>query len=293
MSTTLTRERDIELRKLEFELAKKYIGGTPWRIVAWGLGNFAVWVALWPLVMTGLLPLWAGFLLATLSVILSYLPSHEAQHSNIARPGSRLRWLNELVGHVSTIHLVFPYKVGRLTHLEHHAHTNNPELDPDYSVTAETWWKSVLNSVRSRINRDKVGGNAAYAKAVDRIGGKAASDAKLEALALNLFYWGFLAVMAWSGYALEALLLWWLPRHIGLTYIQLLLSWAPHHPGDKTGRYKDTRAFRYFLGNYGALGMEYHIIHHLHPSIPLHKNMPAYREMKPILEERGCDLGGL
>ncbi|WP_425063835.1 fatty acid desaturase [Pyruvatibacter mobilis] len=293
MSTTLTRERDIELRKLEFEIAKKYIGGTPWRIVAWGLGNFAVWVALWPLVMTGLLPLWAGFLLATLSITLSYLPSHEAQHSNIARPGSRLRWLNELVGHVSTIHLVFPYKVGRLTHLEHHAHTNNPELDPDYSVTAETWWKSVLNSVRSRINRDKVGGNAAYAKAVDRIGGKAASDAKIEALALNLFYWGFLAVMAWSGYALEALLLWWLPRHIGLTYIQLLLSWAPHHPGDKTGRYKDTRAFRYFLGNYGALGMEYHIIHHLHPSIPLHKNMPAYREMKPILEERGCDLGGL
>jgi beta-carotene hydroxylase len=293
MSTTLTRERDIELRKLEFEIAKKYIGGTPWRIVAWGLGNFAVWVALWPLVITGMLPLWAGFLLATLSITLSYLPSHEAQHSNIARPGSRLRWLNELVGHVSTIHLVFPYKVGRLTHLEHHAHTNNPELDPDYSVTAETWWKSVLNSVRSRINRDKVGGNAAYGKAVDRIGGKAASDAKLEALALNLFYWGFLAVMAWSGYALEALLLWWLPRHIGLTYIQLLLSWAPHHPGDKTGRYKDTRAFRYFLGNYGALGMEYHIIHHLHPSIPLHKNMPAYREMKPILEERGCDLGGL
>ncbi|GGD23655.1 beta-carotene hydroxylase [Pyruvatibacter mobilis] len=293
MSTTLTRERDIELRKLEFEIAKKYIGGTPWRIVAWGLGNFAVWVALWPLVITGMLPLWAGFLLATLSITLSYLPSHEAQHSNIARPGSRLRWLNELVGHVSTIHLVFPYKVGRLTHLEHHAHTNNPELDPDYSVTAETWWKSVLNSVRSRINRDKVGGNAAYGKAVDRIGGKAASDAKLEALALNLFYWGFLAVMAWSGYALEALLLWWLPRHIGLTYIQLLLSWAPHHPGDKTGRYKDTRAFKYFLGNYGALGMEYHIIHHLHPSIPLHKNMPAYREMKPILEERGCDLGGL
>lgn len=293
MSTTLTRERDIELRKLEFEIAKKFIGGTPWRIVAWGLGNFAVWVALWPLVITGMLPLWAGFLLATLSITLSYLPSHEAQHSNIARPGSRLRWLNELVGHVSTIHLVFPYKVGRLTHLEHHAHTNNPELDPDYSVTAETWWKSVLNSIRSRINRDKVGGNAAYGKAVDRIGGKAASDAKLEALALNLFYWGFLAVMAWSGYALEALLLWWLPRHIGLTYIQLLLSWAPHHPGDKTGRYKDTRAFRYFLGNYGALGMEYHIIHHLHPSIPLHKNMPAYREMKPILEERGCDLGGL
>ena len=279
--------------RLERDVAARHLNKFPYFAVFWAFSNVAVWLALWPLVFLGVLPLWLGFIIATVNITLSYLPSHEAQHSNIARPGSSLRWLNELVGHVSTIHLVFPYKVGRLTHLEHHAHTNNPELDPDYSVTAETWWKSVLNSVRSRINRDKVGGNAAYGKAVDRIGGKAASDAKLEALALNLFYWGFLAVMAWGGYALEALLLWWLPRHIGLTYIQLLLSWAPHHPGDKTGRYKDTRAFRYFLGNYGALGMEYHIIHHLHPSIPLHKNMAAYRELKPILEERGCDLGGL
>jgi len=290
---TLTRERDAELRKLEFEIAKKYIGGTPWRIVAWGLGNFAFWLALWPLVMTGILPLWAGFLLATLSITLSYLPSHEAQHNNIARPGTSLRWLNELVGYVSTIHLVFPFKTARITHLEHHAHTNNPELDPDYGVTAKGWWDAIATSVRNRINRNAAGGDAAYARALERIGGEAAAQARKEALYLNLTYWAVLTVLAWSGFALEALLLWWLPRHIGITYIQLLLSWAPHHPGERTGRYKDTRAFRYFLGNYGALGMEYHIIHHLHPAIPLHKNMAAYREMKPILEERGCDLGGL
>ncbi len=290
---SLTHERDAELRRQEFAIAKKYTGGTPWRIVFWGLGNVAVWLSLWPLVMTGTLPLWAGFILATLCVTICYLPSHEAQHNNIARPNTSLRWLNELVGYVSTIPMVLPYRTARLTHLEHHAHTNNPELDPDYSVTADGWWPAISKSIRTRINRSGAGQNAAYAAALDRIGGEAAARARIEALAMNLAYWGILTALAWSGFALEALLLWWLPRHVGVTYIQLLLSWAPHHPGEETGRYKDTRAFKYRFGNILAMGMEYHIIHHLHPSIPLHKNMPAYREMKPILEERGCDLGGL
>lgn len=293
MTNTLTHERDAELRRQEFAIAKKYTGGTPWRIVVWGLGNFAFWLALWPLVLTGTLPLWAGFILSTLSITICYLPSHEAQHNNIARPGTKLRWLNELVGYVSTIPMLLPFKTARLTHLEHHAHTNNPELDPDYSVTAKGWLDAILTSIRGRINRRKGGGNDAYAKTLDRIGGKAATHARIEALALTIPHWIILAALAWSGFALEALLFWWLPRHIGVTYIQLLLSWAPHHPGEQTGRYKDTRAFKYAFGNIAAMGMEYHIIHHLHPAIPLHKNMAAYRELKPILEERGCDLGGL
>jgi len=39
------------------------------------------------------------------------------------------------------------------------------------------------------------------------------------------------------------------------------------------------------------MGMQYHIVHHLHPYIPLSQTPAAYREMKPILRARGCDLG--
>ena len=46
-----------------------------------------------PVTFTGVLPLWAAFVLSTLSITLCYLPSHEAQHSIIATEGSRLRWL--------------------------------------------------------------------------------------------------------------------------------------------------------------------------------------------------------
>jgi beta-carotene hydroxylase len=47
------------------------------------------------------------------------------------------------------------------------------------------------------------------------------------------------------------------------------------------------------VGNLGTMGMQYHIVHHLHPRIPLYRTPQAYREMRPILEARGCDLHNL
>ena len=37
----------------------------------------------------------------------------------------------------------------------------------------------------------------------------------------------FLFALAWSGYAFVACFLFWLPRHLGLSYIRYWLSWAP------------------------------------------------------------------
>ena len=102
-----------------------------------------------------------------------------------------------------------------------------------------------------------------------------------------------LAALAWSGFVWEAILLWWLPVRIAQVYINFYLSWAPHHPMVKRGRYRETRAFRSIWGNIGSSGMQYHIIHNLYPTIPLNRHPAVYRALRPILEERGCELGGL
>ena len=52
-----------ELKRAEAAIARKYMGRVPWEMVAWGLGNFALWLSIWPLTLTGVLPLWAAFLL--------------------------------------------------------------------------------------------------------------------------------------------------------------------------------------------------------------------------------------
>ena len=292
MTVDVTAMSEPDLMKLERKIARKYLGGVPWFAVVWGLGNCAIWLALWPLVFSGLLPLWVGFLIATANVTLSYLPSHEAQHAIIARDGEPLRWLNELVGHVSTIPLAMPYRALRATHMEHHTYANDPELDPDYSNNAKTGLQAIWKSFVNRQPRAEGGFNK-YGEVLMRLTTPDAAKAVRDSIFYQLVFYGILFGLAWSGYALEGALLWWLPRHIGLTYIQFFLSWAPHHPMKEKGRYRDTRAFRSALGNIGSFGMQFHIIHHLHPRIPLTRTPAAYWEMRSILQARGCDLGGL
>lgn len=280
---------DAELARLERDVARKHIGKFPWLIVFWAFANLAVWLALWPLVITDVIPLWAGFIIASINATICYLPSHEAQHDIIARPGSKLRWLNELVGHLSTIPLALPYKVAKVTHVEHHKHTNHDELDPDISTRANGPLHAIWRAVQSRQPRGDGAFNA-YAATLMRLGRR------------DLLFWGavyrfgwFLILfgLAWSGYALEAACLWWLPHHIGYTYIQVVLSWAPHHPANETARLRATRSFKTRFGNLLSMGMQFHIVHHLHPRIPLYRTPQAYWEMRPILEARGARVDEL
>ena len=280
---------EADLMTLEREIARKHIDKFPYFAVAWAFTNLAVWLSLWPLVFTGVLPLWAGFLIASFNVAACYLPSHEAQHDIIARPGTKLRWLNQLVGHLSTIPLVLPYRVARLTHLEHHAHANDPALDPDHSTHASGPLQAIWKSIQNRQPGAK-GGEASYGETLVRIG---RPEVMLDAAIYSLVFYGTLFGLAWSGHAIEAALLWWLPRHVGMTYIQYYLSWAPHHPATDKGRYRDTRSFRSIFGNICSMGMQYHIVHHLHPRIPLYRTPKAYWQMRDILEARGCRLEGL
>jgi beta-carotene hydroxylase len=285
--TEARSERD-RMRE-ESAIARKYMGKLPWEMVIWGLGNFCVWVALWPLTFSGILPLWAGFLLSTFCITISYLPSHDAQHSIIAAEGTPLRWLNELVGHVSIIPLVLPYRIAWITHRQHHAHANDPDLDPDYYNNGDTWMRAVWNGIQGR----QPGADSAYKTIGQTSDDPQIKRALMEGVALNTSFYVILAALAWSGYALEACFMWWLPRHIASSYIQLFLSWAPHYPTQETGRYRDTRAWRARIGTVLTMWMEFHIVHHLYPTIPLFKTRTAYYEMRHLLIERGCRNDGL
>lgn len=276
-----------ELMAAERAIAARHIDRFPWGSVAWAFLNLACWLSLWPLTMMGILPVWAAFPIACANMALSYLPSHEAQHDIIARPGAKLRWLNETVGHLSTLPLLLPYRVAKLTHLEHHKHANHPELDPDYGTHADTALQSVWQTIKGQQPGEK---SNAYGETLARIG---RPEVALDAVVYELVYYAIMIGLCWSGHALEAALIWFLPKHIGLIYIRHYLSWAPHNPGMSQGRYRDTRGFRSAVGNVLSMGMQFHIIHHLHPRIPLMRTPRAYYEMREILEARGCRMDGL
>lgn len=282
----LSNLSDAELRKLENKIARKHSGMFPWLMVFWAFGNLAFWLTLWPLVLFDVVPLWLGFILSTISLSLVYLPTHDAQHDIIARPGQKLRWLNELVGHATSWMIVYPFNVLRLTHMDHHRHTNDPDLDPDITSHANGAWQAIWRSVQERQPKGRRAGD--YIASAERAGRK---DLILMAIAYKLGHFAILFALAWSGYALEAFFLWWLPYQLGITYIVFFLSWVPHSPGMQQERYRDTKSWKSMVGNIGSMGMQYHIVHHLHPYIPLDRTPAAYREMRPILEARECELG--
>jgi beta-carotene hydroxylase len=272
----------------ERAIVQKYIGGFPWLMVTWGLGGFLLWLSLWPLASSGQIPVWLGCIIASIILSGCYLPTHEAQHGNIGRPNTSLRWLNELVGHVSVFPTIFPYRLHRAIHLKHHAHSNDIDRDPDMYMRADSIWGAAKNAWLSK----QPGHTGALADNVlaenpnkDRL--------VLEALLVTRLAWVLMVVLAWSGFALEVLMLWWIPRQIAGIYTPVTLSWAPHHPMKETGRYRDTRGWRSPVGTILSSGMEYHLVHHLFPSIPLNKTPAAYRELKPLLEAEGASLNGL
>ncbi|WP_206185845.1 fatty acid desaturase [Sphingosinicella sp. BN140058] len=281
-----------ELLRLEREIAARHTGGGMWGYSVAALGGFALWVALFPLTMMGIIPLWIGFVASTVLATGGYVTSHEAMHSNIARKGDPLRWLNELVGQVSTIPLIFPFSMARMMHLQHHYHCNDPERDPDYPDAAPSAWKAI---VKTWLNRQPRNGGSIhhYKKILAELDSPASRRAQRDTALLQLAAMAIFFATAWSGHALAVAAVWWLPRHIALSYIRFYLSWAPHHPRTGQGRYGNTKVFKSNLGHVMSMCMETHIIHHLYPSIPNHRTRAAYYEMREILAARGVDVSAL
>jgi beta-carotene hydroxylase len=137
----------------EKAIAKSFSQRFQWEMVLIGLGQAVIWLSLWPLVLNGIIDLWVGFLIASLCACFAYLPSHEAQHGNYSRGNPKLRWLDGFVGHITLITLMYSYHLLRVTHMKHHAYTNDPEKDPDY-LNAHT--SSVLKVIKNVLDGSTV-----------------------------------------------------------------------------------------------------------------------------------------
>jgi beta-carotene hydroxylase len=79
---------EAELIRLEREIARRHIDKFPYLAVSWPFGNLAVWLSLWPLVFMGIIPLWIGFIIATLN--LPTEPRSPTRYNCQARDGAAL-----------------------------------------------------------------------------------------------------------------------------------------------------------------------------------------------------------
>ena len=130
----------------ERKLARTFMGRIEWEMIVIGLGQFTLWIATWVLVIVGTIPLYAGFLIALFTACNAYLPSHAGQHGHLSGGKKNLQWLDYWVGQMSVIPLAQSHEILKATHLKHHAHTNDPDNDPDFfHGNAKSWLGAVRN----------------------------------------------------------------------------------------------------------------------------------------------------
>jgi beta-carotene hydroxylase len=289
-----------EQRRRERAIAAKYRDDIAWRIVFEAVWGFGLWVAMIVLAMRGIVPYWVACLANGWVAYLMYMPLHEATHGNIMGSHTRLRWLNDAVGSLSSIPMWFSYRAHAPSHMKHHAFTNDPERDPDHLVAGPFL---DLFPISARF--------AALQFAVPVFGvlriesgpvldwlrkglGEALPDEfemrkQFHFLSACLVVFVTLCV---TGYAKEAVFLWWLPSRIGFFCVTALFAWLPHLPHVERGRYRDTRVTLFPFSTMICRGHDRHILHHMFPRVPHYRLPKLFEEMRPILEENGVRIEG-
>jgi beta-carotene hydroxylase len=231
------------------------------------------------------LPGWCCFGLNTLALHLAGTVIHDASHN----AAHRNRIINAILGHGSALMLGFTFPVFTRVHLQHHANVNDPENDPDHFVsTGGPLWL-----IAPRFFYHEV---YFFQRRLWR---------KLELLEwfLSRLTFGVLVYCAWRFEFLDYFANYWFsPALVVGLALGLFFDYLPHRPFEDRNRWKNARVYPGAVLNWLIMGQNYHLVHHLWPSIPWYKYKPTYELMKPLLDEKGSpqslglsqrkDLGG-
>lgn len=213
---------------------------------------------------------WCVFLMNVLSLHLSGTVIHDASHNS----AHRNRWVNSLLGHGSALILGFSFPVFTRVHLQHHAHVNDPENDPDHFVsTGGPLWLIAARFFYHEIYFFKR---------------RLWRNWELLEWFLGRLAVGLLVFTAWQfdflGYIFNY---WFSPALVVGIALGLFFDYLPHRPFEDRDRWKNARVYPSPILNLLIMGQNYHLVHHLWPSVPWYKYQPTYKIMRPLLDQKG------
>ncbi len=213
---------------------------------------------------------WCVFFMNVLSLHLAGTVIHDASHNS----AHRNRAVNALLGHGSALILGFSFPVFTRVHLQHHAHVNDPENDPDHYVsTGGPLWLIAARFFYHEIYFFKR---------------RLWRNWELLEWFLGRSAVGLLVFIAWRfdflGYIFNY---WFSPALVVGIALGLFFDYLPHRPFEDRDRWKNARVYPSPILNLLIMGQNYHLVHHLWPSVPWYKYKPTYEVMRPLLDEKG------
>lgn len=227
---------------------------------------------------------WLTVPLAATVTFLMFSVMHESTHHAI----STRTPLNDAFGHLS-VPFVAPYAsfpMITFIHIEHHRNTNEPKsVDPDAWTSEGPWWQ--LPFRWATID----GWYLVYYL-------RRAGERPRAELALTVaIFTGVLAgvgVAVAAGYGVEVATL-LAGQRLGLMVLAWWFDYLPHHGLTATQREDRYRATRVRVGAEGVLTplfvyQNYHLVHHLHPSVPFYRYVRAWRRNEQAYLDRNVAI---
>jgi len=225
----------------------------------------------------GWFPWWASIGLGFLASFAGFTPVHEAVHGNVCR----VKAVNDGMGHLCALLLTGALGPYRFLHREHHLHTNVSRADPDHWCGEGPRWALPLRWLTQDIGylwfylprwRTRP-----WTEGADLLG----SSCLYVVVAVS----SFLLNPHWF-YAL--CLGWFIPARLALFALAATFSWLPHTPHVATDRYHATTVHSSSWLTWMLLGQNYHLVHHLNPSLPFYRLAAAWKQTRVELLERGA-----
>jgi beta-carotene hydroxylase len=215
-------------------------------------------------------PDWCCFCMNVVALHLVGTVIHDASHNAAHRD----RLLNAILGHGSALMLGFAFPVFTRVHLQHHAHVNDPKNDPDHFVStggplwliaARFFYHEVYFFQRQLWRKYEL----------------------LEWFLSRLFVVTVVLVSIHYDFLGYILNFWFCPALVVGLALGLFFDYLPHRPFQERDRWHNARVYPSAILNILIGGQNYHLIHHLWPSIPWYNYKPAYEVMKPLLDAKG------
>lgn len=224
----------------------------------------------------GALPLYWAILFNTIAAYMSFTPAHDASHGSV----SANRALNDWVGRLATV-LQSPvpfFRAFRYIHMQHHRFTNDKTKDPDLYVGSGPGWLLPLKWTTLDINY-------LYRYLNPSVFMKRPKSERREMLLALLFAAVVLAVISANGWLNYYLLLFLIPGRITAIFLAITFDFLPHYPHqaqakDQPFQCTSNRVGMEWLLTPVLLFQNYHLVHHLYPSVPFYRLLKIWYARK-------------
>ncbi len=287
-----------DMTEVEERVVEKYSNQFPTTVfLGWILGLLAYVGSVLSCLFLDL-PITGGVIIAILSSCLMFPCMHGAAHGHFRGKNGKHKTLNSIVGHSAGNITQFSFTQYKNLHMDHHKYTNIKGSDPDY-VQLKSYWSLAIYVVSSYVIQVLRAIPVIGKRAMKKLPRFARERIKKYTTSFSIWqvratYIVFLASI-YSGYGKYVFWLWLFPHFVNRTRLMVLFMWLPHRHGE-TSAFRDTRIqITPILGNVKyhktwkatlfAREMDYHLVHHLYPSIILPNLEKAFTELVDILED--------